>query len=336
MLAKNDINYIQLEGLKKRGYTSKDVDNLCKEVDDNKLSMKLVFNNTAQPEIVLSKYTWEKKQGHYIVMAEAFTDIFKKMDASQLKGSLVVWLDDGIWEHTQVLTRKAPVLTFGRPLQDYSSFLIPDPAFLGSGGYKKSFEEIIEYEAKIEQKEKNIFWRGAGTGIGIEGPNWRNLGRGKLVIKSKEINNKDILDAKITRVAHLSKERIEEMTAENVLTKFCDFIYFLNHKYLIDIDGYSCAWMSLYYKLLSSSLVLKIQSSYDQWYYNKLIPWKHYIPLTSNLAEIEEIYEWLINNDQIVDEIISEASLLMTEISYEKEEERLITLLKAILSCQKD
>ncbi len=72
-------------------------------------------------------------------------------------------------------------------------------------------------------------------------------------------------------------------------------------KYLIDVDGNSNAWSSLFLKLLSGSVVLKVESEggYKQWYYDRLIPWQHYVPVNKDLSDLIEKMYWLILNDKI-------------------------------------
>lgn len=68
---------------------------------------------------------------------------------------------------------------------------------------------------------------------------------------------------------------------------------FLEHKYLLDIDGYVSAWSGLYWKLFSQSVVLKAPSHWEQWYYRDLKEYVHYLPLDSlHLTAIWKAFEW--------------------------------------------
>ena len=59
----------------------------------------------------------------------------------------------------------------------------------------------------------------------------------------------------------------------------------LNHRHLLDLDGAVNAWSGLFWKLYSNSLVVKITSVWEQWYYDQLEPNVHYVAVDS-LSEI--------------------------------------------------
>lgn len=334
-IAKDDLNYRCLAALKARSYSEDEVNNLCRELDEKKMFYRVTFKGSEKPEVTLSKKTWDIQQGHYPTIFEMIDLISNQYDFTGVEGSLIIWLGDGIWKKEVPYSMRAPILTFGREKFDNYSFLIPDPAYLGSDGYFGDRDKINEWEEQIKgDKKETILWRGAATGIGIEGAAWINTARGTLVMKAKEINNDKILDAKFTKYAHLEDSQVKEFGDEGVIDDFWDFRDFLDYKYLVDADGYAAAWMSFFLKMLSKSIVLKIQSDYDQWYYNKIVPWKHYIPLMRDLAEIEDIYEWLVNNPKKVEQIVSNANELLKEITIDKEYDNIALLFKEIIACQ--
>jgi hypothetical protein len=55
-----------------------------------------------------------------------------------------------------------------------------------------------------------------------------------------------------------------------VLGEFQDETANLAFRYLIDVDGNTNAWQSLYTKLLAQGCVIKVRSRYRQWYYDRL------------------------------------------------------------------
>ena len=67
----------------------------------------------------------------------------------------------------------------------------------------------------------------------------------------------------------------------------------------IDIDGRTNSWPGFFQKLLSGSPVLKVQSArrYRQWYYDRLRPWEHYVPVASDLTDLVDKAIWLLEND---------------------------------------
>jgi hypothetical protein len=104
---------------------------------------------------------------------------------------------------------------------------------------------------------------------------------------------------------------------------------------VIDADGYCCAWQSLFLKLMSSSLTMKIQSPYEQWYFHELKPWVNYIPVDPELRDLVEIYEWLLEHDQETLKIVQAANQLTKVLTYQKELGRVSSLSAELLACQK-
>jgi hypothetical protein len=92
-------------------------------------------------------------------------------------------------------------------------------------------------------------------------------------------------------------------------------IDFLNYRFQIDIDGNSNSW-SFFVKLLMGSCVLKVVSSWRQWYYNSLQPWHHYIPVQNDLSDLEEKIEWSLANDERARDIAENGRKFANEISF--------------------
>lgn len=73
----------------------------------------------------------------------------------------------------------------------------------------------------------------------------------------------------------------------------------LQHKYQINVDGTVAAYR-LPYLLVGDSVVLKQDSIYYEHFYNELQPWKHYIPVKSNLSDLLEKLQWAKDHDEEV------------------------------------
>jgi hypothetical protein len=46
----------------------------------------------------------------------------------------------------------------------------------------------------------------------------------------------------------------------------------ITYKYILAADGFAAAWKRVPWILSSNSVMIKPQSKYIQWFYNKLIP----------------------------------------------------------------
>jgi hypothetical protein len=72
---------------------------------------------------------------------------------------------------------------------------------------------------------------------------------------------------------------------------------FARYRYLVDIDGNTNSWGFLA-KLLMGSCILKVESPFRQWYYDRLRPWEHYIPIRGDLSDLEERVQWCREHDE--------------------------------------
>ena len=73
----------------------------------------------------------------------------------------------------------------------------------------------------------------------------------------------------------------------------------------------------LYWKLLCNSVVFKVNSHWEQWYYPDLKEWVHYIPVKGDLSDLKEKFEWALSHDAECQEISKNATKFVQELTYE-------------------
>lgn len=329
------INHAALEYWKQSKYTSADIDLVCSEVDNKWMVARVTFQAPGI-QMALSKRTWERQEGHYPTVAKFFQDISNHPLLKNRRGSIIVWLEDGLWDSERNFTLHAPVFAFGRHVRDTRTLLIPDPAFMESRGYLADFADnrTKERELPWHKKIPTAFWRGAASGLGIESYEWNISPRGRLVLRANEVNDLTKIDAKLTRLGHLEPAQQEIMRSHGVVGEPVDFSEFLKYRYQIDADGYCCAWKSLLLKLATQGVLLKLQSEYEQWYHWDLIPWKHYIPLRLDVRDFEEAYSWLRAHDKEAQVIGQQGNEFAHNLLYDQTLEDAAQLCSAILNCQ--
>ncbi len=178
--------------------------------------------------------------------------------------------------------------------------LLPDPDSLS---IVRLFKDIDKNYVPYNRRKNSAIWRGASTGNFL-------LGRGKLCKLSNE--NPSILNAKITSYCQ-NITPVQEFSG-----KYMNVTSQIKYKIMIDIDGNSNSWSGLAWKLYSDSIVLKVESPYKQWYYDKLIPWMHYIPVKNNLEDLIEKISWILKHDKECEIIGLQAHNLVKIIFNEK------------------
>jgi hypothetical protein len=86
------------------------------------------------------------------------------------------------------------------------------------------------------------------------------------------------------------------------------------YKYILDMDGNGCTWDATAWKLNSGSVILKTESGWRQWFYDKYLPWVHYVPIADDFSDLQEKYHWCESNPDKCIEIVNSAKDLFQEI----------------------
>jgi hypothetical protein len=103
-----------------------------------------------------------------------------------------------------------------------------------------------------------------------------------------------------------------------MLKPFVPIEQMARYKLLVDIDGNANSW-GLFAKLLLGSCVLKVESVWEEWFYEKLVPWRHYVPVTADLSDLREKIQWCLDNDQEAEAIGEAGAQLARGMTLETE-----------------
>jgi hypothetical protein len=142
-----------------------------------------------------------------------------------------------------------------------------------------------------------VFWRGSTSGRMPQDRDWRKLPR--IMMCKLASTRPDVFDVGISYSANLPDDAGAEIRAGGLERARIPDWAFNYYRYHIDIDGNTNAWASLFIKLLSGSPVLKVTSphGFRQWYYDRLKPWVHYVPVEADMSDLIEKAEWIRNHD---------------------------------------
>jgi hypothetical protein len=166
-----------------------------------------------------------------------------------------------------------------------------------------------EFMKRWHSKSRYMFWRGRSTGLLPNGlpprtlSEFRSLPRIDVATRVATIAG---FDVKITEVVQLSRtikdECIDWLKKSGSLGSITPEDIFQHFRYYPDIPGNSNAWGTIF-KYISGSLVFKPVTSSALCYYSDLEPWRHYIPLTEDLSDLEDKHEWAEANTSASAEI---------------------------------
>ncbi len=293
------------------GYSDRDLESIFASCPPEQ-ALLLVHNKTAGS----FDYSVRNQSLYYLNPILGFLrDVFDGGAVPEIK--LLVSLHDSV---NAELSAGNPVFGFCKGRLDNSTLLLPDPYYINNRGYTQSFEEMDRNLSifRWEKKRPGAFWRGSSTGHPhLTKSDWRLNPRVRLCQISKEINDKNLIDASLAQIVQCESTEIEQIIiAEGLLDAWIPLEAFLTFKIQIDIDGNGCAW-GLFQKLYMLSATLKIESPLVQWYYDKLIPWTHYIPVKADFSDLLKQLQWIKENDRDAREIAHSARQIVSELNYE-------------------
>jgi len=240
---------------------------------------------------------------------------------NQQRGSVVINLGD---------IGAVPGLAFcdNRP----DRFLIPDTVFIPTKGYSFAREFYKTKFVPWSERKPVAFWRGATTGIQRVPGDWRSLQRIKLCELAMRVELVGLIDAGISGIVQFNDPAIvREIEQSGLVRGFVPWQDWNRYKYHIDIDGNTNSWSAFFYRLLSGSPVLKIESTrgWLQWFYDRLVPWHNYIPVSSEMSDLVDKIHWLARNDTVAQKIGQRGQELADDLTYEREIERAVPVISA-------
>lgn len=228
--------------------------------------------------------------------------------------------------HDKLEALNVPFVCFCKDKRDRRSILIPDVYFIGSDGYKQLREdvraagEISTWETRLDK----AVYRGASTGGILHETSWLDLPRARLSYLANSGLLRNFMDVGISYVVQIdsggNRSLVESSMREHGILKEGMNVtqQISKYKVLIDIDGNSNSWEGAFWKMASNSLTVKIECDYVQWWYHKIVPWEHYVPVKCDFSDLSNNILWALNptNAGKVAGIIDASTQLIEDLTY--------------------
>lgn len=197
--------------------------------------------------------------------------------------------------------------------------LLPDFYFFEHRGFAKARELASHQTQDWRDRSRRISWRGGLNGRGetdvaqfapdqlVQRLNLALLGPVLPDADIKLVRNPDDIRS-VTKEASLYGEFVPETN-------------WLNDRYAIDIDGWTNSWSNFLVRLHYGCCVLKIESRYGyrQWYYDRIKPWDHFVPVRADLADLAEKIDWVRSNESTAEEIAMRGQAFARTMTFESE-----------------
>ena len=197
-------------------------------------------------------------------------------------------------------------------------WLIPDPIFLYTCGYKKQRDAFEADYIPWAEKSRLIFWRGATTG---PHPDLDVLPRYKLCKWANATDWRSHCDIGFSSVVQIKMDDEKRISNEGLLKNYVEDITFNRFAYHVDIDGNTNSWPGFFLKLLSGGVVIKIESEREckQWYYSRMIPWRDFVPVRSDLSDLDCIFECVLREEPDIKKIAANGSKVANRMKFRNE-----------------
>ena len=205
---------------------------------------------------------------------------------------------------------RLPLQTVDWTFEDYSPIVWD----FHSSRSNEPLEEVLRDDIPWKKKKDVAFWRGALTGarekfdrkVMSDEEVCDRIPRCRLVMlhdKSK------LVDARLTRVVDVPMDDLPNAKLFTKGNKKMTYKEQLQYKALIVMEGNDLA-TGLRWSLLSRSVVMMPPPERTSWAMEEwLEPWTHYIPLHRNLTNVEEMVQWMRDNDKEARQIAERGAL---------------------------
>ena len=187
---------------------------------------------------------------------------------------------------------------------------------------KNNYNKKMNFEMDFSNKKPICVFRGSATGCGITVDTNMRLKAAYLSELLKK-HGKNILDVKLSSWNKKPKADALKRSFGTIKLKDNEYFHkgvkitagkfnFMNleeqskHKYILNIDGHVKAFR-LGNELQMGSVILLVDSPYTLWFQDKLKEYEHYVPVLSNLNDLEKQINWCIKSEDKCKQIAKNA-----------------------------
>lgn len=222
-----------------------------------------------------------------------------------------------------------PVAGFCSPHR--GSRLVPDRSFLGSAGYAAA-RRLASRAPAWADRSPALVWRGGPNGHGLYATpemDWRDQRlrqRVRLCLFGQSLASRSeqawpTVDLRLVSVPSHDPVAAARMRAGGIVAPSVPARSWLQRQFAIDIDGYANAFSNFFLRLLFGCCVLKVASrrGFRQWYYDRLLPWVHYVPVAADLTDFTERLSWCRRHPRQCREIARTGQRAAFAMTYDRE-----------------
>lgn len=254
-----------------------DIEKAYDYLHDHPVMLVRIKNNTVKIKIHTQSL---KHITYYIALEENL-----KKYAKHLKDNLFLWViaDEATSIQLPPELKHVPIFVFAldkkatytfTPLLNVDSFTLKK--------WPRLFDSISRNIVPYAKQEPVLFWRGKSSDITYgdsdESP--------RSFIVNLSNKNPKLINARFTKVFSKDPAANEKLRERYKECSNVGEIDHLRYRYQIVLDGVTATFPGFLWRLASGCTTLKQDSSHHQWFYDWLEPYKHYIPIKSDLSDL--------------------------------------------------
>jgi len=202
-----------------------------------------------------------------------------------------------------------PIFSFQK-LDGCLDILIP-AAITGLG--MESYDQDIQHLFQVSNnhpwstKQDKIIWRGSGTGGLWNNSNLDTKSRYRIFLECEKDALQDKCDIGMLGLFQ-TLPNVKISNDKIIFKGAIPMDDWMNYKYELVLDGNGSPAGRIDRQLAHNSLILMQETSAHQMYTKYLRPYTHYVPLQSNVSDLSDAFQWAMNNEESVVQIIKNAS----------------------------
>ena len=199
--------------------------------------------------------------------------------------------------------------------------LLPDAHFFAERGYAETDAFALDNNVPWDDRSDEIVWRGSVNGTGHWSVDPEKVALPGMMQRLHMAHQCKALGIDFRFVVKPVAHDYPVLKNGGFLGDFIPTHDWAGKKYAIDIDGFTNAWCNFMQRMKLGCCVLKVDSpfGYRQWYYDRIKPWEHFVPIKADLSDLQQQVDWVYTHADKAREIAANAQDFARSMIFENE-----------------
>jgi hypothetical protein len=247
-------------------------------------------------------------------------------------------VEDGAWSADLGDWVQSPGEVIGFCSRHDDTLLVPDRGFHASRGYE-SERRRAAMAPRFEDRDPRVLWRGSPTGQGhsladpLVADNAALIQRVRMCLRMRDdpMTSRGETDLRIVVNDTLPRQQVEAYRRAGITGPHVAQASWSSRRYAIDIDGHANAFSNFFLRLLYGCCVIKVASplGFRQWYYDRLVPWEHFVPVVADLGDLAETLAWCLSHARECRRIAAAGQRVALAMTHASERRKAVEMLAA-------